>query len=474
MQHKAASEVMRGYEAASKGRRNDGWRRPGSSANSEIATSASALRNGARQMVRDNGHAANAVNVLVANTIGEGIRPNFDAATDATARRLEELWQEHMASDASGAEETGTFYARQALGFRAIVESGSVLARRRRRASQRFALPYQVQLLEPDFLDAAMRDHRGNVVIQGKELSSNGEVLAYHLYKAHPGDMFRGIRTAYGSVRVPAGEVAHAYRMDRPGQVDGVSWFAPIMTDLRDLADTRDAYQLRQKIAACYAVFVHESEPGGGTSHTGQPISDHIEPGRVESLPPGKDVTFAQPPGVEGMSDFDKAQLMTIAAGLGIPYEALTGDLRNVSFLSGRMGWLAFYRNIDHWRINTVIPRLCRRELEWFLNAAAVAHGIREPVRVNWVSPSRDLLDPGKEIDALRKEMRLGALSYGDMVRMRGRDPEQVVASWERWQKELDSRELYFDWDPRRFTPIGNELREPADEQATTEEEDDA
>jgi lambda family phage portal protein len=464
LQHQSAMTVLRKYEAASTGRRNDGWVRPGTSANSEIAVSASAVRNGARQLVRDNGHAANAVNVLVGNTIGTGIRPEFEAASDAGSRALTELWEQHVAQDGSGAEESGNFYARQAIGFRSIVESGSVLERRRRRGQSSFALPYQVQMLEPDFLDTTLREYRGNLVVQGKELSKTGEVLAFHIYTAHPGEQFRGITSSWRSIRVPAEQMAHAYRLDRPGQLDGVSWFAPIMTDMRDLADTRDAYQLRQKIAACYAVFVHESEPGAGTSHSGQAITDHVEPGRVESLPPGKDVTFASPPGVEGMSDFDRAQLMTIAAGLGMPYEALTGDLRNVSFLSGRMGWLAFYKNIDQWRTHTVIPRLCRRELEWFLEAAAVSRGIREPVRVHWVAPSRDLLDPGKEIKALREEMRLGALSYGDMVRMRGRDPEVVIASMERWKRELDARELYFDWDCSRFSMAGNLNEAPKEE----------
>jgi lambda family phage portal protein len=455
--HKMALDVMRKYEAAGTGRRNDGWHRPGSSANAEVSTSAGMLRRGARQLVRDNGHAANAVNVLETNVIGTGIRPDFEAERDQTSRILEELWQEHVESESSGADEVGNFYDRQGLGFRAIVESGSVLSRRRRRDSRsNMPLPYQVQLLEPDFLDTTLSRHNGNVVIQGKEFDKRGALVAFHIYTQHPGDSFLGINTRTGSIRVLAGEISHAFRMDRPGQVDGVSWFAPVMTTLRDLGDTRDSYQLRQKIASCYAVFLHEPEPTGGISSNNTPVTSHVEPGRIESVPPGKDVTFASPPGVDGMSDFDKAQLMTIAVGMGMPYEALTGDLRNVSFLSGRMGWLAFYRNIDSWRSRIVIPRLCRPELNWFLDAARVSAGIAEPVRVHWISPHRDLLNPSEEIKALREEMRLGALSYPDMVKMRGRDPNQVLASWERWAKELEKRDLYFDWDPTRVSLSGN------------------
>ncbi|MFT5766744.1 MAG: lambda family phage portal protein [Halioglobus sp.] len=467
-QHEAAARIFRKYEAASTGRRNDGWSRPGTSANAEIATSATALRNGARQLVRDNGLAANAVNVLENNVIGTGIRPSFTAHDDATEKMLGELWEEHVASESSGAEETGNFYDRQGLAFRAIVESGSVLQRRRRRSSgSGGVLPYQVQLLEPDYLNKSKDGaYKGNTVTHGKEYNKRGDVVAYHLYTSHPGDNFIGITGLSGSTRVLASEISHAYRMDRPGQADGATWFAPIMTDLRELADTRGNYQLRQKIASCYTVFLHESEPGQGTSHKGSPTSEYMEPGRIESLPPGKDVSFANPPSVTGMSDFDRDILLTIAAGLGVPYEALTGNLKDVNFLSGRMGWLAFYRNIETWRTRIVVPKLCKTELQWFLQSTAAARGISAPVRVNWTAPHRDLLDPTKEIKALREEMRLGALAYPDMVAMRGRDPKQVLDDIEKWNKEIEKKNLYFDWDVPRVSMAGN-----ANITATIEEE---
>ena len=461
LQHDNASLFLRQYEAATPGRRTKGWKRPATSANAEIRRGAPALRNGARQLVRDNGHAANAMSVLTANVIGTGIQAELEAESDAQTKRLSELWARHMEQNVSGAESSGNFYHRQALGFRAVVESGAVLARRRRRVDGNLPLPYQVQLMEPDLLATYLSSLTGTGdIYQGKEYDSDGDVIAYHLHRVHPGDSFFGaaaFRSIGKTIRVDAAEIAHVYRVDRPGQVDGVSWLAPIMTDLRDLADTRDAYQLRQKIAACFTAFVTEPELGSGlpASQPKVPIGEVVEPGRIESLPLGKDVQFARPPGVEGMSDFDKAQLMTIAAGIGMPYEALTGDLRNVSFLSGRMGWLAFYRHIDAWRSHTVIPQLCDTEARWFLEACALTGAVTGPVRVTWTAPHRDLLDPLKEIKALREEMRLGMLSYADAARMRGRNPEVVLDSWETWAKKVDKRGLVFDWDPRQVALSG-------------------
>lgn len=467
-----ASMSLRKYEAAKTGRRNDGWIRPGTSANAEVASSFSMVARSARQMVRDNGHAANAVTVLTNNTIGTGIRAGIDAESDSYERQIQELWQEHVEGSGSGSGEVGGVYQRQELAFRAIVESGGALLRRRRRTNQSMTLPYVVQVMEPDYLATHMDGMLigRNRIIGGKEFTPRDELAGFHLYTEHPGDAFTLAGTSARTTFVSPENISHAFRMDRPGQSLGISWFAPIINSLRDIADTRDNYQLRQKIASCYAVFLYESEP----SQTGQggqvePIGTHIEPGRVESVPPGKQVAFADPPGVEGMADYDRAQLMTVSAGFGIPYEALTGDLANVNFLSGRMGWLAFYRNIDVWRKNVVIPRICEREMRWFLESIAVSRGMRQPVRITWESPHRDLLDPKKEIDALRDEIRLGTLSYPDAVRMRGRNPTQVIQSYQKWLREIDEAGLVLDWDGRKSSRSGNQIekRDNQEEEGT-------
>ena len=48
----------------------------------------------------------------------------------------------------------------------------------------------------------------------------------------------------------------HVYRVDRPGQRRGVSWFAPITIDLHDFDGYEDAVLLRAKMAACKVDYV--------------------------------------------------------------------------------------------------------------------------------------------------------------------------------------------------------------------------
>ena len=78
--------LTRGYDGAAKGRRTDGWRAPGTSADAEIAVAGGLLRDRMRDLVRNNPHAAKAVSVLVNNIVGAGImvdgrlRKGHDAA----------------------------------------------------------------------------------------------------------------------------------------------------------------------------------------------------------------------------------------------------------------------------------------------------------------------------------------------------------------------------------------------------------
>src|SRR5699024_2133773 len=95
------------------------------------------------------------------------------------------------------------------------------------------------------------------------------------------------------------------------------------------------------------------------------------EPGLVQLLQPGEDVTFGTPPDVGGYKDFADVTLHEIAAGLGISYEALTGDLRGANFSSARMGWIEFRNKIDADRALILEPRMLETIGEWLLEAAA-------------------------------------------------------------------------------------------------------
>ena len=438
------------FEGASRGRRTEGWRTPGSSANAETRDQLYMLRNRCRDLVRNNSYAARAVAVIATNTVGAGIILRIEGGSEAKRKRAAKLVTDWLDTTLCDADGRNNFYGLEALVMRTVAEAGEALIRRRwRRPTDGLPIPMQLQVLEPDFLDSSKDGPlgNGNTCYQGVELDALGRRVAYWLFDDHPGDLTR--MRSLTSRRVSAADVIHVFRQDRPGQVRGVPWGAPVIIRMRDFADYEDAQILRQKIAACFAVFVHDDE-GGDTGPVGAaaPPLEEIGPGIVEHLPPGRDVRFATPPGVDGYADFSRFTLAAVAVGYGITYEALTGDLGNVNFSSGRMGWLEMARNIEAWQWNMLIPLMCGGVWAWMMEASAIAGLGLEGISASWTPPRREMIDPVKETEAARDGVRAGIFTQSELIRRQGYDPETVFQERAAELKRMRELGITFDTDP--------------------------
>lgn len=451
------------YDGASVGRRTAGWRRVSTDANAETGAGAlGRLRDTARDLVRNNGYAARGIAGIANNVVGRGIIPQFTARSRQDTRALESAAVEHLDTEAVDAAQRQDLYGIQLQAMRAVAESGEVLVRRRRRrAEDGLPLPFALQVLEADFLDSTRTgpQSNGNYAVLGVEFDAIGRRAAYWLFDEHPGAM-SSFRLPQ-SRRVPAADVAHVYRADRPGQVRGVPWLAPVMLRMADFGDFEDAQLLRQKIAACFAAFVTDPEGEDRTATSGDGTSadparvQQFEPGMVTYLPPGKQVEFAMPPGVDGYRDYANVNLHAIAMGLGVTYELLTGDLAGVNFSSGRMGWLEFQRSVGVWQDDLMILQLCRRVQRWTIEAAAVAGIATSPAKAVWTPPRREMIDPTKEVPALRDSVRAGLTTLSEAVRSQGRDPGDHFDELAEDYQRLDRLGLVLDSDPRRVSRAG-------------------
>ncbi|MCX5496443.1 phage portal protein [Kaistia dalseonensis] len=459
------------YEAASAGRRTHGWRSVGTDANAETRIAAAKLRDVSRDMVRNNPFAFRTKSVIANNVVGAGIIPAVKAARQQRADKIKELLDQHFDSTDIDADGRLNLYGLQWLAMATIVESGEVLIRKRiRRPEDGLALPFQIQILEPDFLDSSVDGalSNGNFAVQGVEFDQRGKRVAYYLFDEHPGATIVGSRSSFKGKRVSADFVLHVCRVDRPGQVRGVSWFAPVILRMRDFADYTDAQLMRQKIAACFAAFITGSSFDDGLdddqdtrSSGGYPL-ETLEPGIIERLGEGETVTFASPPTTQDFAPYASVTLHEIAAGLGIPYEVLTGDLSGVNFSSGRMGWLEFARAIDTYRWNMLIPQMMGPLGRWTAEAAAVVTGSSEPFRMVWTPPRREMIDQSTEIKSAVSKIRAGLNSRSDEVRMLGYDPEKVDAEIAADNERADRMGLVLDSDPRRNNAQGQAQPEPS------------
>ena len=453
------SHKVRNYEGASSGRRTDGWRSPNTSAKVATETAIIRLRNRSRDLTRNNPYASKALQVISNNVVGTGIVPRFVASRQNRASKAKEVWRQWAETTQCDIEGRNTIYGLQNLIMRTVAESGECLVRRVwKRGENGLALPFQLQILEPDYIDVSKDylkpDEAGTQLIQGIKLNKEGKRIAYMLYDQHPGDNHLFSRNT--SKEVPAEDIIHIYRVDRPGQIRGVPWSAPVIIKLRDFDDHEDAQLLRQKIAACFAVFVTDSAAGElGTNGKPTSIADTVEPGIIETLPPGKTIQFADPPGVTGYNEYASTILRGIAAGYGVTYESLTGDLNNVNFSSGRMGWIEFHRNVESWRWTMFIPQFCDSLWAWCTQASVITANNISDVMVQWTPPKREMIDPAAETKAAKEAVRAGFMTLPEAIRELGQDPDMVLAEHAETAKKLDDLGLILECDPRKTTQAG-------------------
>lgn len=447
---RAAARVLMNYDAASTTRRSKSW-----VASSTDADTASRKRDRiafvARDMVRNTPLAGRGRDVIVNNTVGDGIIPAIEGVRDGVKARFLDLVRAHLDTTDIDADGRHNFYGIQRVAMSTIVESGEVLIRiRRRRLTDGLALPFQLQVLEPDYIDTSrdtLAGTSGARVFEGIEYDAIGRRTAYYLFDENPNGSrsFRRVE----SRRVPASEVIHVYRQDRPGQMRGVSWFAPVALTMQDLRDYFDAQLMRQKIAACFAAFRIVPDANGDAVDSSVPSS--LAPGAVFTLGPGDDIKFGAPPSFEN-DEFVRDSVREIAMGLGITYESFFGDLSQVNYSSARMGRMEMDRNISSWQWLMLVPQMLDPVGRWFLEYWKSVEPTRDlrAAKIKWTPPARVIVDPTKEFPAIEGKIRAGLSSWQREVRALGEDPETVAAEIAEDNARFDRLGLKPTSDPRQ------------------------
>lgn len=422
-QKELAISHLRAFESAKESRRTENWYTRNGGPNADIRTAWRMLTRRHQDLVDSNPWANRAVRVITNNWVGDGIIGSPVGAT----RRYELAWNDWADTIECDFNGKLNWYGLQALIARTTAVRGSCLIRRRadERLMDQGLVGLRLQVLEPDMLDFGKDD--GSRIKFGQQYDRDGRLEGYWIRQTHPGETeWNGVRTS--AEFVPANEIIHTYEVNRPGQAIGVPFGSAVLLHLRDIDDIASAMLLKAKIAACFTAFVYSPEGEGSGSTV---LTETLEPGAIEILPDGKQITFANPPQSPDYVSHQKHHLHAVAAGYGITFEALTGILSDVNFSSARMGWLEFHRNVAAWRWNMTIPQVLDPVHRWFNEAARVAQ-IRGPRKMVWTPPRRELVEPAREIMALIEGVKAGFMSLSEVQRSLGFIPREVMEELEK------------------------------------------
>ena len=355
------------------------------------------------------------------NLIGDGPSVTVATGDPALRQRLGAAWDGWWSScDAEDLDDLAGLLRRVAHSLVAAGEAFVVME-----ADETGAL--RLRTLDPrqivGDLNRPLAD--GRQIVAGIELDSRGRRAAYWVRDTAPG--FLDYVTA--PRRIDARDVIHVFDRVYPGQQRGISWLAPVVTTLDQLAELDDSWLATANTASLYSgVLVNAS----GTPADEMVPAQGLAPGALVELPTGFDVKFSSPPVLRGASDFRRDLLRSVSAGAGLPFELVSHDLSQVNFSSARLGLSEFRQRVAVLRRTLFTARLIEPVWRRWLAHEALAGRLSAatagslPVSVAW--PGWAAVDPLTEIEADILAIQNGLESRHAVIARRGRDPREVDA----------------------------------------------
>lgn len=448
--------LNRSYQGAEANRLTNHKKPRNQAADSELMGpfGADALRAWARALVRDNAYAWNVVDTIVSNIIGDGITaqstyetPDGEDVENVNDAR-DKLWSEWCeVADINGEL---TFAEIQILAQREMVEAGEVLIRIINTPGKEYRgitrpVPLALEMIEADRLSLERDTFKtrpargeGNSVVRGVEIDDKGKPVAYWIYPQHPNSPYAVMNQV--PERIPASEIIHLYRKDRVGQTRGVTWFAPIMSWMRDLGVYVDNEIQASAVASCFGVAIKTDTPAGklmapdgeNTTDDNGNSFEYLEPAMVVRLKPGESVESINPGRPNSASEpWINLMLRGICAGTGTNYEAIAKDFSKTSYSSSRTSKLEDRPRYKRGQ-NYIVGHLCypvwdrfcdaaaRVEAEGFPTSTELLENRRGVAPVEWQLPEQEWVDPSSEQNAALSSIENFMSTYQDEIGSRG------------------------------------------------------
>lgn len=374
------------------------------------------------------------IEALTTNLVGDGPSIRSGHPDAATRKALERAFLRfYSRCDAEGVSDLTGFLARVVRSWGVHGESFVYLA------ADPLTVSLRLRLLSPEQIDPALTRDLGDGcrIVSGIELDAADRRIAYHVIPERPDLPFAAISEA---VRIPAEDILHLFEPSFPGQVRGISRLAPIATRCLETDKLEDSLLARYNVASLFTGFIKrtgdDAEPIiGAPDADGGEVA--LEPGTLQVLADGEDVTFPTMPDTNGAPDFLRHMVRSIAAGGGVPYELISGDLSQVNYSSARLGLEQFKRRVRALQgsmltarfIEPVWARLVTLEaLSGRIDVDAFETDPEAFFAVSAMWPEWASLDPMKDTKADIEAMRANLRSRFEIISSRGRDPQEVDA----------------------------------------------
>jgi lambda family phage portal protein len=477
----AVTPRRRSYEGALISRLTQDWVAQGTSQDAEARGSMRILRNRVRQLVRDNDYAKQALRAIATNVVGTGIKFQSQVRAQRGGKlntkvnqAIEQAWADWCRKDSCDVAGRLCFADIERLAVTSTAESGEILIRMIKQPFGRSKIPLGLEIIESDLLDDNYNGvgENGNEVRMGVEIDQWHRPVAYWFFQKHPGDFQYGQKgNPYQKrIRVPAEEVIHLYRADRPLQTRGIPWFASALTRLHHLSGYEQSEVIAARAGAALMGFV--SSPEGQLLDEGviddQRVTE-FSPGTIKYLAPGETFTVPSLQRPDTFEPFMRQMLRAVAAGLGVSYETVSRDFSQTNYSSSRLSLLEDrdnYRVLQDW----LTENFHQVVFDAWLDLAVLSGELNLPgydldsARYNqarWIGRGWQWVDPYKEVQAYKEAVRCGFMTQADVIAQTGGDLEELLANRSSELQQSQGLGLVFDTDSGAVDAKGQEQPTP-------------
>lgn len=272
----------------------------------------------------------------------------------------------------------------------------------------------QVQLdldtVEADQISSPMLYYESDKAVDGIRYDDDGNPVTYHKLKSHPGST--GIvSNIFDHDELPADDVLHTFRQDRPGQRRGIPEITtalPLFALLRDytlavLHNARSAAKFTGVLETQQGAFDDNQETGDQDIQDAFDAVD-IDYDMMTALPYGykfSQMKAEQPTTTYEM--FRNAILNEIARCLHMPFNIAAGNSSSYNYASGRLDHQTYFLAIEversEWEI-AVLDRILTKWLEEAMYVPGILPEGLPPFQMlgwQWFWDAREHVDPSKE-----------------------------------------------------------------------------
>jgi lambda family phage portal protein len=430
------------YEGAQVNRLTMDWVSTLLSSDQEIRGSIRMLRARARDLQRNNPIAKNYLNLLAANVVGDHgivyqakVRNNSGDLNTAINTKIETAWKDWGKVGNCTADGKLSFRGLQDLTMRTIAQDGECFIRLLPgfKNKYRFAL----QVIDADQVDPLFNrllSQGDNEVRMGVEVDIWSKPVAYWVNPRPPTEMGGTLNRE----RIPASEMIHLFDPSRVNQTRGITWFHPVMTQLKMLQGYIEAELVAARTGAAKMGWLRYTDPSAyeapNTDAEKQGMYTlEANPGMIETLPPGMEFVAWNPDHpANAFQNFVITLLRQVATGLGVSYNALASDLVGVNYSSLRSGMLIerdLWRRLQSFLIESLLSRVFEEWLDLALLSGELVLDSRDPARFLeglWQPRGWQWVDPLKDVQSALLGIDGGLTSRTDVLADKGEDVETI------------------------------------------------